>query len=455
MKKLLPFLLFLAACTSHVKNKFGLMAPVQSTLNYSGLSNQTIVIPAGTYSGINASNLTNVKIDASAADFSGLVTVNSCNGLTLYGGTSLSINGDAILWNGNSSNCTERKWSFENVSGNCNNASDNVPYVGTVASLKFYQMVFDSLIVKHSGLVLQGSWGDASNKVCYMDSVIFSNVTVDNTVSNGTETRGVIFRLNAYNWHITYPGMNNVLGDVGVFYNVGNGSFHDNFKTGGRGYWLREWHVCLPGMIRNSYFYNNIDLNTSTYGTIDTRCESGQFTQYSVPGGQMYVQHNTSGNKYDNIGYWSSILEIGSCNGGFRINFDHNLGFNITPCCGTNSTGKPKIAEDQSNGTWSGDSSSNLYLVQGPPAVDTLTGKQANYQGIGAVPGAVVVVPPAPPTPTTCDTVGIIAAYVKAHPCPIVVPCVQRTAIGYSVNAKTGAINFSYDNGTQSLKRKK
>lgn len=87
----------------------------------------------------------------------------------------------------------------------------------------------------------------------------------------------------------------------------------------------------------------------------------------------------------------------------------------------------------------------------GVPATDTV--------------GFAVNLPVIPPITAVCDTAGIIAAWIKAHPCPPIIPCPppvvcpicplpvicpkQRTAIGYSVDAITGKITFTYDDGSK------
>ncbi len=104
---------------------------------------------------------------------------------------------------------------------------------------------FDSLTVFKSGLIMMGSWGDARSGICFMDSIVFSRVKIDSTMTNGTEVRGTFFRLDAHDWRVVYKGVNTKPGDVGMFYISGSGSFHHIYRNGGRGYIVRLWNVFL------------------------------------------------------------------------------------------------------------------------------------------------------------------------------------------------------------------
>ncbi len=99
-------------------------------------------------------------------------------------------------------------------------------------------------------------------------------------MTNGTEIRGTFFRLDAHDWRVVYKGVITVLGDVGIFYISGSGSFHHIYRNGGRGYIVRLWNSFLKNQGQgNSYFYDNVDLNSTVYGSTDLRTEPQYFTQ--------------------------------------------------------------------------------------------------------------------------------------------------------------------------------
>src|SRR5450755_3615135 len=306
----LPFLILLFSATTVqaktvvIGGGFGLV----SATSMNGLNpGDVLAITPGTYTGGSFVNLNGITItnNGGAVIFTGTVVLNTLVGCTFSGFQFINVPGISIRWQGNSRRCTESNIYFNNCAGSVNDAQDQNQYTGDTSSLKLYLVTFDSLTLYQSGLLMQASFGNTVSNICFVDSIIFSRIKIDSTTSNGTEVRGVFFRLNAHDWKVTYKGINTVLGDVGIFQMVGNGSFHDIYRIGGRGYILRLWNSGL-GSLGKSYFYNNIDLNSTVYGTIGTEeITPDQFTKYCT-GGNTYVYNNTSGNKDDNINYWAS-----------------------------------------------------------------------------------------------------------------------------------------------------
>lgn len=339
-----------------------------SVPNMNGLNpGDVLAIKPGTYSGGNFNNLNGITItnNGGTVIFTGQVTLVSLVQCVFAGFQFINVQGIAIRWDGNSRRCIERNIYFQDCNGSVNDAQDHNLYTGDTSSLKFYMCTFDSLTLFRSGMVLMGSWLDAAAQVCYMDSVVFSRIKVDSTLSNGTEVRGVFFHFDAHDWKLTYKGTNTGHGDIGIFYIVGSGSIHHIYRTGGRGYIMRIWNAGLKS-VGNTYFYDNIDLNSSVYGSLDTRVDPTQFTQY-VTGGNCYIYNNTSGNKSDNIGYWASIALVGSYALPFVCQARNNLGFNLT------TRGKPPIAMDQSGNTWTYDTANNMYFDKPDGVVDPVT----------------------------------------------------------------------------------
>ena len=261
----------------------------------------------------------------------------------------------------------EKNISFYNVAGDCNNASEHNNYNGDTSTLKLYMCTFDSLTLFRSGLLMMGSWGDAYAGICFMDSIVFSRVKIDSTMTNGTEVRGTFFRLDAHDWRVIYKGVITTLGDVGIFYISGSGSFHHIYRNGGRGYIVRLWNSFLKNQGQgNSYFYDNVDLNSTVYGSIDVRTEPQYFTQY-LAGGDIFIYNNTAGNKGDNINYWSSLAVVGQYDPPYVCHVKNNLGFNITTHSHTT------IMMNQGN-AWTGDTSNNMYFNVPDGVVDPVTG---------------------------------------------------------------------------------
>ncbi len=342
---------------------------IVSVGNMNNLSDgDVLAIQPGNYLGGYFGNLKGVTITNNGGPviFHGTVTLSSLNNVIFSNVQFRDVAGTGIRWDGNHTHVTERNVSFKNVLGNTNDAADNGLYNGSTGSLKMYQCMFDSLTLDHSGMVMMGSWGSSASNIGFIDSLVMQRIYVNQTATNGTLVRGTFFRLDAHDWRVMYSGLNTVLGDVGMFYFNGDGQIHNIYRNGGRGYVVRVWDSGL-GHRGKTYYYNNVDLNSSTYGSIDTRTtpsERGSYTQ----NGDSFIYNNTTGNKGDNISFWSPIVVIGQLESGSTVQVHNNLGFNQTM------RGKNPIVADQSNNTWKIDSSNNMYFSSPSGVVDETTG---------------------------------------------------------------------------------
>ena len=365
------FILFFFFTTNIIQAKtvvIGAGAGYINVADMTGLNaGDSLAIMPGQYTGGAFNNLYGITItnNGGAVIFTGEVDLNTLVGCVFSGFQFQNIPSIAIRWDGNSRRCTESHIFFKNCAGNTNDASDHNTYTGDTSSLKLYMCTFDSLTLYNSGNVLMGGWGEAKDLECYMDSIVLSRIKVDSTTTNGNEVRGIIFRIDAHDWRITYKGSDTIPGDIGAFFIDGDGSIHDIYKTGGRAYIARIWNVGLktPG---NMYFYNNIDLNCSQYGMLDTRVDPVEFTQYTT-GSNCYIFNNTAGNLQEHIGYWSSLAVVGTYALPWICQVKNNLGFNLS------TNGKPPITMNQSSGTWITDSSNNMYFTSPAGVVDPVT----------------------------------------------------------------------------------
>ena len=181
-----------------------------SVPNMTGLNpGDSLAITAGQYSGASFNNLKGITItnNGSAVVFNGQVTLNTLVECVFSGFQFRNVPGTSIRWDGISRRCTEKNISFMYCKGITNDANDNIVYNGDTSTLKLYICTFDSLTLFSSSVVMRGSWGDAKDQKCYMDSIIFSRIKIDSTLGDGTEVAGVIFRLHAHDWKETYKGV--------------------------------------------------------------------------------------------------------------------------------------------------------------------------------------------------------------------------------------------------------
>jgi PKD domain/Secretion system C-terminal sorting domain len=367
----LPFLFFILS-SSGVQAKTVVIGAGFGNIsqnNMSGLNpGDVLAIKPGTYTGAYFMNLNGITItnNGGTVIFTGTVTMDGLQGCTFSNVQFKNVPGISIRWENNSRRCTEKNISFYNCAGSCNDATDHNPYTGDTSSLKLYMCTFDSLTLFKSGQIMMANYGDAKSGVAYVDSIVFSRMKVDSTTTDGTEVRGVFFRIDAHDWVVNYTGFNQLSGDVGMVYMIGSGKIHNLYKNGGRGYISRARVVGL-GKSQNIYFYNNIDLNSYDYGMIDARTEPDQVTQYTYDG-NCYIYNNTAGNLADHMGYWASIAVVGTFSPPFNCEVKNNLGFNQM------TNGKSPIVANQSSNTWVTDSSNNLYFAKPDGVVDPVTG---------------------------------------------------------------------------------
>ncbi len=370
-KLFLPFLLFILS-VSGVQAKTVVIGAGFGKVTQNGMAGlqpgDVLAIQPGKYTGGYFMNLKGITItnNGGAVIFNGNVTLDGLVECTFTGFQFKDVSGVAIRWQNNSRRCTEKNIFFYNCSGSCNDATDHNKYTGDTLSLKLYMCVFDSLTLFKSGQIMLANYGDAKAGVAYTDSLIFSRMKVDSTTTDGTEIRGVFFRLDAHDWVVNYKGFNQLSGDVGMVYMIGSGKIHNLYKNGGRGYISRARVVGL-GKSQNIYFYNNIDLNSYDYGMIDARTEPDQVTKYTYDG-NCYIYNNTGGNLQDHMGYWASIAVVGTFAPPYNCVVRNNLGFNQM------TNGKPPITVNQSSNTWVTDTANNLYFTKPDGVVDPVTG---------------------------------------------------------------------------------
>ena len=274
-KLFLPLFLFILSA-SGVQAKTVVIGAGFGKISQNGMAGlapgDVLAIMPGKYTGGYFMNLKGITItnNGGAVIFNGNVTLDGLVECTFAGFQFKDVPGVAIRWQNNSRRCTERNIFFYNCSGSANDASDHNVYNGDTSSLKMYMNVFDSLTLFKTGQVLLASYGDAKDGVCFIDSMVISHIKVDSTITDGTEVRGVFFRIDAHDWVVNFKGYNPNGGDVGLVYIIGSGQIHNIYKNGGRGYISRIRIVGL-GKPANCYFYNNIDLNSYDYGSIDCR----------------------------------------------------------------------------------------------------------------------------------------------------------------------------------------
>jgi hypothetical protein len=256
---------------------------------------------------------------------------------------------------------------FENASNAAIDFGDSnfgITYNGSSATFKMHCMTFSDLKVFNSSLFLISGYNDpiaANNNIC--DSIDMHNIIIQDLQGPGQQVRGSFTHFNMYKWYITYSGTNTLVGDQGILYINGNGSIHDNYMHGGRGYLARIVSFSLKPLQDSVLFYNNILLSTTHYGGLDIRCDSTDIpwrtSPFLNPIKNVYVVNNTIGNKW-NQGFVVPVVVQYQMHNNNMLYCKNNLSFAADP----NVTNLPAdgILVDFNQGNGKIDTSNNRYF---------------------------------------------------------------------------------------------
>ena len=255
---------------------------------------------------------------------------------------------------------------FENASSAAFDFGDQnfgITFNGNSATYKMHCMTFSDIKVYYSSLFIITGYNDPTgtlNNLC--DSIDMHNIIIQNLQGAGQQVRGNMTHFNMYNWNITYSGINSQIGDQGILYLVGNGSIHNNYMHGGRGYLARIVAFSMKPLQDSVLFYDNIILSTTHYGGFDIRCDSTDIpwstSTFLNPIKNVYVINNTIGNKW-NQGFVVPVVVQYQMHNNNILYCKNNLSFAADP----NVSGLPDagIIVDYNVGNGKIDTSNNKY----------------------------------------------------------------------------------------------
>lgn len=348
----------------------------------------TVVIKHGTYSGGTISNLIGITImpETPGVAFNGTFHIGknkkvTIDGTTLaaaeddnsallddkkakgdkkpeivYGYTFSGLNHEhAFVPTGNNTDLTIKGIWFKDISA-MDGSGDLMTYDGKPETTLFYNLTLDTVKFTGHADIYDGTWAPPKsyknvNIGMVLKNVIFIN---DGTQENTKFFGNSIYKMTADHWIIIGPTIN--LHDVGILVVMGNGTFKNIYRNGGWGYVLRIWNISL-GETADSYFYNVIDVNSTRYGTLDSRVDSSLLNEKGpipVLGGNMHVFNVTSGNKYDVTNeYISPLLVVGAMTGNdghvYTTEMRNCFCFHPIGHILQNNSGTPPVAVDVSN----------------------------------------------------------------------------------------------------------
>lgn len=306
------------------------------------------------------------------------------------------------------------------------------------------------------GQVLQGNFGT------YGINNWIKTATVKNVTRTGVSgaflSAAMIFDYDIYQNTTIYTTTPTNDGDFGVYnINGGNGKIHDNYRSGGWGWFVRGFNCSVIGDPRDSLYYNNISVNQNEYGHVDMRAEPASSitgaTDLCMPC-NIRAFNNTGGNykeiKLNTNGYSNAVVLVANVAPGVEAEVRNNLSFNVV----TKGYQGQQIGSNSNVGVFGGvtiaKQSNNRYF-------DTyqLAGLADDVQcrlllGSAAIDAGIST------SFVTNDIEGISRPQGSAYDVgarefrvsdPI--PPTVRTAIAYSFDIH-GKLTFLYDDGTKS-----
>lgn len=211
---------------------------------------------------------------------------------------------------GNVQNCTVKGIWCKNNAGLLNGANDGgLVYDGTPEKALYYNMTADTIKLTGGAVAYLGTYApiealqDVNIGMTLKNFIVINDADHDIQRVNG---RG-LYNMVADHWRITGP-TKNWTGDMGVFYVEGNCTLKNIYRNGGWG-WLMRIFNCSLKTPSTSYVYNCVDVNTVSYGTIETRVTGHLKAPIPLVGNDMKIYNVTSGNK-GNVTGWTSNLCI-------------------------------------------------------------------------------------------------------------------------------------------------
>jgi len=267
---------------------------------------------------------------------------------------------------GNTQNVTIKGILCQNNAGLINGANVGLVYDGTPATALYYNLAADTVKLTGAAVVYLGTYAQINAFQDVNIGMTLKNFIVVNDGTGAVQKvngRG-IYNMVADHWVITGP-TKTWTGDMGVFYVEGNCTLKNIYRNGGWG-WLMRIFNCSLYTPSTSYVYNCIDVNTVSYGTIETRVTADFSKSIPLVGNDMKIYNVTSGNK-GNVTKWTSNLCIGLGNSDHATPTPHIYETDIVNCLAFNNTtlDHNSLYEDASDGPKIMVKSNNV-TIEGP-----------------------------------------------------------------------------------------
>jgi hypothetical protein len=283
-------------------------------LTCSGITNGVCTVNASTlYTAVNIINCNNVSFSSNIITTSGPITLTNNVGVNFPAINSVST-GDVfnVIGNNQLIRCYggTANSSFSNFIDVSNNS---MTYNGNNNTKVIYKWSLANWTLNNSGKIISTGWSDGNKLQNVIDSIALTNFTIPNPTDNNLITyHNGLYHFDFNYWTITGIGAQTG-GDIGIIYGGGNGTIRNWWREGGWGYIARISLQSLDNITSDSYFYNNLDKNSTNYGTFDIRSDMFSGGSTGMAGSNVHIFNNTSYNKQDNFGtnvYNTAIVAI-------------------------------------------------------------------------------------------------------------------------------------------------
>ncbi len=270
-----------------------------------------LAVTPGTYSSARFTNLSGIAIinNGGLVVFTGPVTIGGWknvsfsgtgqSGLTYgfqfsqVGGKALPFGGGQIYHSG--------IYNTEFLNGGdviSYSSYDGGTYTGDSATFMFNQFTMQYIHMVNSGHLWYGTWLAPSTGASFVYGLHIHNLLVEGMNSPDYLVWGnSMFGLDFSDWKIYGPSSSSNVGDNGLITGCGNGVFHSIYMNGCYGY-LSRWQSIKLNGVGDSRFYNNVKLNTTCYGLVDSRIDAASLSGWTTAA-DTWIVNNTQINNID------------------------------------------------------------------------------------------------------------------------------------------------------------
>lgn len=296
------------------------------------LPGDTLTIVPGIYSGGSISNLSNISVlTYEKVSFTGTINISGLSGVSwdMYIGN--TNHQDNFLVQSHCESLTFKKGARTSCGLFMNAGSNGLTpkYDGNKSTTALSDVSISYFVDNISAGLTQGYWGEYVQDLLNVIDGLEIKYCISNLPTATEIVRGAgVYRHDIHdNKFYDDDQTGYKTGDTAKFLISGNGKFYNNYRSGGWGWLYRNFGTSLGTTVLDTLIYNNIDLNTTCYGTIEVRNDP-KYRAAGVTGTNIKVYNNTNGNKKDPASYTTAVVLIPNNQLPFTVDIRNNISYN-------------------------------------------------------------------------------------------------------------------------------